>query len=168
MRFSRKRSLQLVLVTCFTAGVFAAPQNGPTRLDLFDKADNKLMFVTFTYDPVTNNNTGRTVYMADSTFVRQTAINRTNEGKRESEISYDFKGDTSFVAKYTRKETSATMALADRFGIDQIGGGVGYSENSEESVNLIFGALKKRSVRLCMSGMLPEISIVWIWSVKTA
>jgi hypothetical protein len=119
---------------------------GPSRLDFFDKADNPLLFVTFSYDPVTGENTGRTVYMADSTFVRRTVTSRGADGKRESDVSYNFNDDTAIVTRYTYTNNVAAMTIRDLFGIDQIGGAVTYTDDNASTVEMQFPGTGEKAV----------------------
>ncbi|MBN1757278.1 MAG: hypothetical protein JW863_03115 [Chitinispirillaceae bacterium] len=97
----------------------------PLQLDLYDAADNALMFVKFYYD-VEERNIVREVYMSDSTFIRKVLIVYDENGKRSQEISYNFNDDTSFVTTYKHDGTTTGFSVVDQFKIDQVGGMVNY------------------------------------------
>lgn len=95
------------------------------RIDLFDKADNRLMFVTFHYD-ANDKNTSRCVYMADSTFVDSMAIVSTTK-----ELVLNFNGDTTGTTTISSTGTSTSFSVFDIFPLpgqlDWLGAPVSYS-----------------------------------------
>jgi hypothetical protein len=91
------------------------------RIDLFDKSDNRLMFVTFDYD-ASGNNIGRSVFMADSTFVRSTTFQNDVAGNRVRETSFNFNGDTTGYTTFTTVNATRAISVFDQFGLDQLGG----------------------------------------------
>jgi hypothetical protein len=100
----------------------ALPQ---TRLDLFDAQDNHLMFVRFAHDSTgKNTGLGRTVFMSDSTFVRNVSVQTDASGQRLTENSFNFNGDTVFQSKFGSSGTASTITTRDQFGIDRFGGAV--------------------------------------------
>lgn len=108
----------------------------PSRVDFYDKSDNHLMFITFHY----NNAgvfTGRTVYMADSTFKREVLVSTNDVGER-TETSYDFNGDISFVTKVQSNATTANFTIHDQFNLDHVGGTVSYSKSDPLNYNLSY------------------------------
>jgi len=124
-RFQRLRHLLIVSVLCLIGISQAATK--PTRLDLYDNFGNLLMFVTFEYNE-SGVNTKRTVFMADSTFIREVRINYDANSQRANEVSYNFNKDTSFVTAYQRNGSVTSFSIVDQFRMDYIGGMVSYNE----------------------------------------
>jgi len=89
-------------------------------LHFYDAADNSIMFYEFKYDE--DVNTERTLYMADSTFIKRTIIENTAGGKIET--SYNFNGDTLFCSKITADGNQNVLNVKDQFGVDQLDGDV--------------------------------------------
>src|SRR5512133_1199880 len=89
-------------------------------LHFYDAADNSIMFYEFKYD--VDINTERTLYMADSTFVKRTIIENTTGGKVET--SYNFNGDTLFCSKISTTGNQKVLNVKDQFGVDQLDGDV--------------------------------------------
>lgn len=89
-------------------------------LHFYDFADNSIMFYEFKYDG--DLNTERTLYMADSTFVKRTIIENTAGGKIET--SYNFNGDTLFCSKIANDGNQKVLNVKDQFGVDQFEGDV--------------------------------------------
>jgi hypothetical protein len=101
------------------------PASSQTRLDLYDAQDNHLMFVRFAYDSTgKNTGLGRTVFMSDSTFVRNVSVQTDASGRRLTETSFNFNGDTVFQSKFDSFGTASTITTRDQFGIDRFGGPV--------------------------------------------
>lgn len=127
-RFQRLRYLVIVSVLCIV-GISQATK--PTRLELYDSYDNYLMFVTFEYNE-SGMNTKRTVYMADSTFVRTVLINYDANSQRANEVSYDFNNDTSFVTAYQYNGNVTSFSIRDQFKLDHVGGMVSYIQDPNQ------------------------------------
>ncbi len=126
MKRMKGRFAVLPAVALCAAAVFS---KSPQRLDIYDNADNHLMFVMFEYE--NEKNVSRTVYMSDSTFVRKVLIIYDLQGNRASEISINFNNDTSFVSDYQYRGDTASFSIKDYFGIDQMGGRVRYKTNDD-------------------------------------
>jgi hypothetical protein len=104
------------------------------RMDIFDKAGNSLLFVEFEYDS-SGNNVGRSVYTADSTFLRRTVF--VNEaGKRSKEISLNFNDDTIGITKMSSINNNPGISVFDQFNLDQFGAPVSYSANGDNTYNI--------------------------------
>ena len=101
-----------------------------SRLDLFDAQGNHLMFVTFDYDQ-DGENTGRSVFMSDSTFMRSTKLIR-DEGRVLKEISYNFNGDTVFTTDYTYG-VNTSFLVRDQFKLNSLGGPLSYKATTSPS-----------------------------------
>jgi len=134
----------------------------PTRLDLFDASENKLMYIIFEYEG--GRNVSRTVYMADSTFVRRVMITRNADGVPTNEVSYNFNDDTSLVTSYQYTGGAAQVKIVDQFRMDQIGGTVNYSASDKPDYELTFkktGALAaKVQYEKDSEGNLDKVTIV--------
>jgi len=104
----------------------ATPLKQPSRLDLYDASDNHLMYLTFNYDG-SNRCVRRTVYMADSTFMRRVEIFYSADGRRSTEVSYNFNDDTSWVMTYQQTPDATGFSITDNFKVDWVGGNVTYS-----------------------------------------
>jgi hypothetical protein len=99
------------------------------RIDLFDKADNLLLFVTFEYDSAGNNN-GRTVYTGDSTFLRSTRLTRDAGGTVTSENNYDYEGNLFSVTKLTQQSGKTDVTMKDQFDMDLLGAPVSVTKGT--------------------------------------
>jgi len=108
----------------------------PSRVDFYDKSNNHLMFMTFHYNAA-GVFTGRTVYMADSTFKREVLVTANDVGER-IETSYDFNGDVSFVTKVQSNATTSNFTVHDQFNLDHVGGPVSYSITDPLNFNLSY------------------------------
>jgi hypothetical protein len=127
-RFRRKITIYALLAVLFVSLVSAS--GNPSRLDLYDASDNHLMFMTFQYNEA-GLNTGREVFMSDETFMRRVAINYNSEGKRISEVSYNFNEDTSWVMRYQHEEATG-FSIVDQFKMDYVGGMVNYTPGADQ------------------------------------
>lgn len=117
-----------VIVTFFVFAAHAVVK--PVRLELYDNFENFLMFVTFEYENEVN--TKRTVYMADSTFIREVRINYNGDGTRANEVSYNFNNDTSFVTSYEYNSPLTSFSVVDQFKMDHVGGQVSYNQTANQ------------------------------------
>jgi hypothetical protein len=131
------RKVFLLFLSAIFISAWAAGNMIPIRLDLFDAANNPLMYVTFGYDE-TGRNISRSVFMSDETFIRDVMINYDTQGRRANEVSYNFNGDTSFVLRHTYTETGATFSIVDQFKLDHVGGNVLYSTVDSPNFGLIY------------------------------
>ena len=108
-------------VALMALGVLVAVAYPISRIDLFDKANNRLMFVTFTTDAA-GNRLGDSVFMADSTFVKATTVQ--SGGK---ETSTNFNGDPWGATTIAASGATKTFSVIDPFGQDELGGPVSYT-----------------------------------------
>lgn len=125
------------VITGALSTAVSAPAQVPLRLDLYDGVDNHLMFMTFKYD-AQGYNTGRTMYTADSTFIREVAINYDSSGKRSTEVSYNFNGDTVLFTNYQPADNGASFTIRDQFRLDQVGDQVVYTNNDPLNFQLLY------------------------------
>ncbi|MDD5674737.1 MAG: hypothetical protein PHC61_11275, partial [Chitinivibrionales bacterium] len=104
------------------------------RLDIFDKSDNFLLFVTFNYDAA-GNAIGRSVFTADSTFLRSTTFQ--TSGTTTKEASLDFNGNSLFTTTISAPSGNNTaFSTVDQFGMDQFGGSMTYSSGPTNTFNI--------------------------------
>jgi hypothetical protein len=115
--FKRGKMLCIAIVTLF---IIVHADESIKYLHFYDAADNSIMFYEFKYDG--DVNTERTLYMADSTFVKRTIIETTTAGKIET--SYNFNGDTLFCSKISTDGNQKVLNVKDQFGVDQLDGDV--------------------------------------------
>jgi hypothetical protein len=140
-KFYRRAVVSVLLCT-----VVASAAVLPKRLDLFDASENKLMFITFEYE--NGRNVSRTIYMADSTFVRKVMITRNADGAPAKEVSFNFNDDTSYVTSYQYSGTAAQVKIVDQFKMDQIGGTVNYSSIAKPDYELTFQKTSAQAARM--------------------
>lgn len=145
----------------FSSVVMAAPV--PLRLDLYDGADNHLMYMTFKYTP-DGRNTGRSIFMADETFMRDVVINYDGFGRRINEVSYNFNGDTIYVTDYRQVDNGTSFGIHDRFNLDQAGDRVVYSNTAPLSFGLVYEKTGKQAAAVsyttdAASGQLQRVDI---------
>jgi hypothetical protein len=139
--------------------IYAAPRID--RIDLYDIADNHLLFVTFDYD-AGGKNTGRTVFASDSTFLRHTTFQTNTSGDIVRENSIDFDSNTAY---YTTLNTSAgktTFSVFDQFGLDQLGGPVSCTTGSQIAFDLSQNgaALNRITYDTASDGSLTRINVL--------
>jgi hypothetical protein len=130
------------------------------RLNFFDKADNQLFFVTFEYD-VSGKNTGRTVYMSDSTFVRRTVFVNDGAGNHARETSFNFNDDTAGYSLFTSVGGKPAVSAYDQFGLDQLGGPVSWSSGDQVTYDVSQrGAVINKIRYTTVAGALSRIDIL--------
>lgn len=131
----KKAALYHIMLLQLSSFVMAG--QSPSRIDLYDGSDNHLMYITFKYD-ADGCNVGRTIYMADSTFMRDVVIMYNDLGQRIREVSYNFNGDTIYTSNYVHSKDGTGFTLRDRFGLDLAGDRVIYSNVNPSYVDLIY------------------------------
>lgn len=114
-----------------------APLSGAPvkRMDIFDNADNSLLFVEFEYDN-NGNNISRTVFMADSSFVKKTVFINDGSGNRVRENSFNFNDDTLGYTVFSNQNNKPSINVFDQFGLNQFGTPVGYELNGEDQYDI--------------------------------
>ncbi|HUI91792.1 MAG TPA: hypothetical protein VLX68_06035 [Chitinivibrionales bacterium] len=133
--FSARKNLSLtalMIIVC-QCMLFAAPRID--RIDLYDNADNHLLFVTFDYD-ASGKNTGRTVFTSDSTFLRHTTFQTNAGGDILKETSVDFDSNTAYYTSISPSASATTFSVFDQFGLDQLGGPVTYAAAGQNAFDL--------------------------------
>jgi hypothetical protein len=116
----RSNSLSINLKSLLILGVFSATFSYSvpfTRMDLFDKSGNNLLFVEFQYDN-TGINIGRSIYAPDSTFLRRTTFTNDAAGKRTREQSFNFNDDTIGYTLFSTQNDKPTINVFDQLSLD--------------------------------------------------
>jgi hypothetical protein len=141
MRNNRhKINLKMLLIL----GVFSATFSYSvpfTRMDLFDKSGNNLLFVEFQYDN-TGKNIGRSIYASDSTFLRRTTFTNDAAGKRTREQSFNFNDDTIGYTLFSSQNDKPTINVFDQLSLDhqfdfnQFGASVSYASNGTNTFDI--------------------------------
>lgn len=146
LRFQGIYRICIAMLVVLSATSYSA--TNPTRVDFFDKSGNPLMFMYFRYEG--DRLTGRTLYMADSTFKREVnLVTDPANGARKRETSFDFNGDTSFVTSYNHDGNITKFSIRDQFNLDHVGGEVSYdatSANNDFSLKYADGTFASRIV----------------------
>lgn len=84
------------------------------------------MFVTFEYDAA-GKNIGRSIFMADSTFVRSTTFENDAQGTRTKEKSINFDDLSTGYTVFGDDAGKSTISVFDQFGQDELGGRVSFA-----------------------------------------
>jgi hypothetical protein len=135
----KKTNRQYYRVAGFALALFLVvlPASSQTRLDFYDAQDNHLMFVKFAYDSTGKNTSlNRTVFMSDSTFMRNVSVKTDASDQRVSETSFNFNGDTIFNSTFGASGTASTISTHDQFGNDQFGGPVSIASAGDMQFDL--------------------------------
>lgn len=122
----------LILGVFSTTFSFSAPVS---RMDLFDKAGNNLLFVEFQYDS-TGKNIGRSIFASDSTFLRRTTFTNDGSGKRTREQSFNFNDDTIGYTLFSSQNDKPTINVFDQFNLNQFGASVSYALNGANTYDI--------------------------------
>jgi hypothetical protein len=153
-------------IRALVAGVLVVCTNGfPAaridRIDLFDKDDNLLLFVNVQYDSA-GRNIGRTVYTADSTYLRSTAFENDAQGNRTAEKSYNFDGDLVLSTTFTPQSGLTLFQTFDQFGLSQYGSPVGYSAPANNVYSLFQNSalINKMNYEYATDGSLTKVSVL--------
>jgi hypothetical protein len=125
--------LYCVIAICFTL----APLSGAPvkRMDVFDNTGNSLLFVEFEYDN-NGNNIARTVFMADSSFIKRTVFTNDASGNRARENSFNFNDDTLGYTVFSSQNNRPSINVFDQFGLNQFGTSVSYELNGENQYDI--------------------------------
>lgn len=130
-----KNFLPLIAVFIFAPCFMLFATARIDRIDLFDKSDNHLLFVTFDYDS-SGKNTGRSIFASDSTFLRHTSFQTNAAGDIVRETSLDFDSNTAYYTTLSASAGKTTFSVFDQFGLDQLGGAVSYSATGQTAFDL--------------------------------
>lgn len=126
------QKMVLTLFVFLTTFSYSVPV---TRMDLFDKSGNNLLFVDFQYDS-TGKNIGRSIYTSDSTFLRSTTFTNDAAGKRTREQSFNFNDDTIGYTLLSYQNNKPAINVFDQFNLDQFGASVSYSLNGSNTYDI--------------------------------
>jgi hypothetical protein len=118
------RRFMATTVLCLSTLSVGAPIN---RLDIYDAADNHLLFVTFEYNGA-GVCTGRSVFAGDSTFMYKTTIQAEASGSKENSVDYLDNPMYTSTVKNTGTG-SAEFSTVDQFGLSQFGAALTHSQS---------------------------------------
>ena len=143
--------LTTLLCVCAFAG-------GIDRIDIFDYADNHLLFVTFAYDAA-GNNIGRTVYASDSTFLRTTLFTKDAGGTVTTENSVDYDSNSLFTTRISPQSGKTDFTIKDQFNMDILGAPMSYAKSAagEYAVSQVGAILYKQKYEYANDGSLTRI-----------
>jgi hypothetical protein len=131
---------------------------GIDRMDLFDAADNRLLFVTFEYDS-TGNNIGRTVYASDSTFLRSLRLTKDAGGNVTAENSTDYESNPLFTTRISPQSGRTDFTVSDQFNMDMLGAPMSYTKSAagEYAISQGGATLYKQKYAYAADGSLTRI-----------
>ena len=112
-----------VMALCTGAPV---PASQIVRMDIYDKADNQLLFVTFDYNGA-GDCTGRSVYASDSTFLRSTRFTKDTGGTVTAENSFDYESNPLFTTRLSPQTGRTDFTVSDQFAMDLLGAPMSYA-----------------------------------------
>ena len=120
-----KKNVVTLLVLALVLPLFA---NTIDRLDIYDSADNHLLFVTFTYNGA-GVCTGRDIFTSDSTFMYHTTVPTGTANETKKEISVDYMENPMYTITVKPPSGGATeFSAEDQFGLSQFGAPLRFSE----------------------------------------
>jgi hypothetical protein len=151
------RRFAAATVLCISTLSVGAPIN---RLDIYDAADNHLLFVTFEYNG-SGACTGRSVFTSDSTFMYKTTIQAEASGSKENSVDYL----ENPIYKTTIKNTgtgSAEFSTVDQFGLSQFGSALTHTQSETNLFSINQGAttICKEKYEYDSTGNLSKIIIL--------
>jgi hypothetical protein len=149
--------LRMTVITA--ALVVRAFAGGIDRIDIFDNAGNRLLFVTFEYDSA-GNNSGRTVSAGDSTFLRSTRLTKDAGGKVTAENSLDYESNPLFTTRISPQSGRTDFAVNDQFGMDMLGAPMSYTPGAagEYGISQVGTTLYKQKYEYAGDGSLTRIT----------
>ncbi|NLD91908.1 MAG: hypothetical protein GX639_04475 [Fibrobacter sp.] len=129
--------IQTILHCIMGICLIVAPLSGAPvkRMDIFDNTGNSLLFVEFEYDD-NGNNIARSVFMADSTFVKRSVFTNDASGNRTKETSFNFNDDTLGYTVFFNQNNKPSMNVFDQFNLDQFGSPVSYELNGDNQYDI--------------------------------
>lgn len=122
----------IMVIGIISAPLFSAPVK---RMDIFDNTGNNLLFVEFEYDN-NGNNIARSVFMADSSFVKRTVFTNDGSGNRIRETAFNFNDDTLGYTVFSSQNSRPSINVFDQFGLNQFGTAVSYELNGENQYDI--------------------------------
>ncbi|HEX7511305.1 MAG TPA: hypothetical protein VF335_08400 [Chitinivibrionales bacterium] len=153
------RSALLCMALYATGSGVASPI---TRMDVFDKADNRLLFVTFEYNSA-GDCIGRSVFASDSTFLRSVTVQPGSAVAATKEISVDYIGNALFTTTINPPSSGkTTFTTVDQFGLSQFGAPLSYAETSTNAFDVAQGnnILGKEQYEFDGNGALTRITML--------
>ena len=156
MAGTRIKAALATMLACVAIGQAARVD----RIDIYDRSDNALLFVTFAYDS-TGTNIGRSVFASDSTFLRSTTF--APSGSSVKETSVDFNAITVLTTTINAVSGgTSSFSTVDQFGLDQFGGAMSYTPAATSNYNLSQsgGPSYKEQYVLNADGTLAKINIL--------
>lgn len=128
------RTLMYCIIALF---IILAPLSGAPvkRMDIYDNTGNSLLFVEFEYDN-SGNNIARTVFMADSSFVKRTVFTNDGSNNRVRETSFNFNLDTLGYTIFSNQASKTSVNVFDQFGLNQFGTSASYELNGEDQYDI--------------------------------
>ncbi|HMA64574.1 MAG TPA: hypothetical protein VKO63_05235 [Chitinispirillaceae bacterium] len=122
----------VMVIGILSTPLFSAPVK---RMDIYDNTGNSLLFVEFEYDN-NGNNIARSVFMADSSFVKRTVFTNDGSGNRVRENSFNFNDDTLGYTVFSSQNSRPSINVFDQFGLNQFGTAVSYELNGDDQYDI--------------------------------
>jgi len=104
----------IALLLLFAVSVLSWADEPIRRLDLFDRAGNFLLYVTFDYD-ASSRLTGRTIRDFDGSLLHRTIVKRNPDGARSGETFVNGAGITEYRAEFVDSGDGGSFAVFDRY-----------------------------------------------------
>jgi hypothetical protein len=156
----RMSGLRMAVAAAILGGVTLCQAARIDRIDIYDKSDNHLLFVTFAYN-AGDTNIGRSVFASDSTFLRSTKFQTSGTGVKETSVDFDdnLVFSTTISAATGGKTSFSTV---DQFGLDQYGGAMSYTIPSPNNYDLSQsnGTVCKEQYQFGADGTLLRINVL--------
>jgi hypothetical protein len=145
-----------VLAFSIGAGLFANPI---MRMDIYDKADNHLLFVTFEYNG-SGECIGRNVFASDSTFLRTTRFTKDGSGNVTAENSVDYEDNPLFTTSISPQSGKTDFTIKDQFKLDLLGAPMSYTKGAAGEYTISQGGstLYKQKYEFATDGSLTRIT----------
>jgi hypothetical protein len=156
----KHRVMMCCLITiCFT--VATLPGAPVKRMDLFDNTGNSLLFVEFEYDD-NGDNVARSVFTADSSFVKRSVFTNDGSGNRQRETSFNFNDDTLGYTVFSTQNNKPSINVFDQFGLNQFGASVSYELNGDDQYDIYHSGsvIYKMKYMYTADGDLEKVNIM--------
>jgi hypothetical protein len=137
------------------SGVFASPI---MRMDIYDKADNHLLFVTFEYNG-SGECISRSVFASDSTFLRTTRFTK-NGSVVTAENSIDYEDNPLFTTSISPQSGKTDFTIKDQFQMDLLGGPMSFTNGATGEYTISQGGatLYKQKYEFANDGSLTRVT----------
>jgi hypothetical protein len=145
-----------VLAFSIGAGVFASPI---ARIDVYDKADNHLLFVTFEYNG-SGECIGRNVFTSDGTFLRTTRFTKDGGGNVTAENSIDYEDNPLSTTSISPQSGKTDFTIKDQFNMDLLGAPMSYTKGAAGEYTISQGGstLYKQKYEFANDGSLSRVT----------